>query len=395
MKKRLILASLCSLACSAAFAQSAPSTAQLEARLDALEQQLVQGGRNTADTGLPLHGFADISFGRSTPREAREAGEATSGFAVGSVDFYLSPNFGDRVKTLIELVFEVDGDGSLATDLERVQVGYTINDAATLWMGRFHVPYGYWNTAFHHGQQIQTSVSRPRFVNFEDAGGILPAHGTGLWAAGNVPSVIGKVGYDVYVTNAPEISRAGSERGALDMMMGGKHARTGAMTGFNLSLKPAALSDVTIGLHGLRAKVDEVDSTTATLNNTTKVNMVGGYLNYQDDNWEALSEYYRFTNRGEQDATSRGSEAWFAQVGYNFGVVTPYIRAEAAQLDQGDAYFQAQASGDSYRRSVVGGRYDLNAKAALKVEASRTQFTDPGTTAINFSEARVELAVRF
>lgn len=396
MKKKLVLAGWCALSL-VAQAETDPRVAQLEKRLDTLEQQLAQVGSGTssADTGLPLHGFADVDLGRTTPREARPE-RGVTGASIGNLDLYLSPSFGSSVKSLVELVFEVDHNGELSTDLERVQVGYTFSDAATVWLGRFHTPYGVWNTAFHHGQQIQTAASRPTFIDFEDRGGILPAHNTGLWLTGGTGTGIGKLGYDLYVSNAPEIAVDGATgKGSLDMKMGGKGARLGAMTGFNVSLRPLGLSDLTVGLHGFGANVDAVDDT-ATLLSTTRVRVGGGYLNFQNDQWEVIGEYYRFRNRDVNGAAeSHRSTAWFAQAGYGIGNFTPYLRAEKTRLDGTDQYFARQESGESYKRSVGGVRYELDPKAALKVEASRTRFTDAGTTSVNFSEVRLQLAVRF
>lgn len=379
---------------------------QLEQRLGTLEQQLTQvssGSGQSSNSGLPLHGFADVSWGktRNKPND-----DGSTGGAVGSVDFYLTPEFGDRVKSLIELVFEVDADGSLATDLERVQIGYTFADAATGWLGRFHTPYGYWNTAFHHGQQIQTALNRPRFLDFEDKGGILPAHATGVWLTGMLPISGNKLGYDVYSANAPEIavegSIAGGDRGALDMKMGGKaNNNFSAMTGFNLSVRPGVLPDLTLGIHGLQAKITAFDSSSASIPvNSTKLNIVGGYAVFQDDSLELMTEYYRFNNKKEADGSRHKSTAWYAQVGYVIGRYTPYVRFEKTTLDTTDDYFRDQESGDSYQRSALGVRYDLNAKASLKVEALRTRFATVDNAPVatgqqDDTEARLQLAVRF
>ncbi|HLA33442.1 MAG TPA: hypothetical protein VJ001_01095, partial [Rhodocyclaceae bacterium] len=185
--------------------QAAPVQAVMQSvpneKIDELERQVTQLtsglSRRSDDAGLPIHGFADVGLGRSS-EDNLVAGRQRRGFNVGSFDLYMTPQFGDRVKTLIELIFEVN-DGELATDLERLQIGYAFNDAATVWLGRFHTPYGYWNTAFHHGAQIQTSVSRPVFLDFEDKGGILPSHTTGVWLNGGLPLGPGKLGYDGYI----------------------------------------------------------------------------------------------------------------------------------------------------------------------------------------------------
>ena len=126
-----------------------------------------------------LRGFADVGAGFSGNR-------GNKGFINGSLDFYLTPQLSANVKSVIELVFEHDDRGVVSPDLERLQVGYTFNNGNTVWLGRFHSPLGYWNTSFHHGQQLQTSVLRPQMIDFEDKGGIVPAHTVGIWGSGAV-----------------------------------------------------------------------------------------------------------------------------------------------------------------------------------------------------------------
>lgn len=367
---------------------------ELEKRLENLQQQVsdLSAARTfgSADTGVPMHGFADVGAVHSDA-----SGEHRRGFTVGSLDLYLTPQF-DRVKTLLELVFEVEEDGSLLTDLERVQIGYTFSDALTTWVGRFHTPYGYWNTAFHHGQQIQTSATRPRFLDFEDMGGILPAHTVGVWFTGAQSLAGSKLGYDVYIGNSPRIAiddPAVAPVGSLDMKMGGGESYRPA-TGFNVSLRPDALPDLTVGLHGYHGKIADTSITPR----ETRVGMAGGYAVFSDDRWELMTEYYRFRNEDLSAASGKHtSSAWYAQAGYGIGSFTPYARYERTRLDQADNYFLAQESGRSYRRAVAGLRYDVTPKTAVKVEFNRSRQADlgAGVPDENYSEARFQLAVRF
>ncbi|MEJ8835649.1 hypothetical protein [Ramlibacter sp. AN1133] len=365
----------------------APPPAGIEARVSGLEQQVSAiGSRATTDDGLALHGFADVGLRASRPGNRR-------GAALGSVDLYLAPQFGSNVRSLIELVFETGEDGKIATDLERLQLGYTFSDALTTWLGRFHVPYGYWNTAFHHGAQIQTSILRPRFLDFEDRGGILPAHGVGLWATGKVGAGTGKLNYDAYVVNSPRISLedpATPGTGVLDPNLAGAtnhNALVGGKVGYDFG---GRLQGLTLGVHGFAMKVE--DDATPVLR--SRVRMLGGYGTWLEDNWEVLGEYYRFSDRNLDGAgSSHGSWAGYLQAGYLFGRWTPYARVERAALDQGDNYFAQQASGQSYDRGVIGLRFDIDARSAVKVELNRTHFTDRATAHVN--EARFQYAIRF
>lgn len=361
-------------------------------RIDQLEKTIVQVSENSAkrnDLGLPLHGFADVGYAHSSNDPTGRQG----GFTLGTLDVYLTPEFGDRVKSIIELAFEYDDSGALATDLERLQFGYTFNDAATLWAGRFHTPFGNWNTAFHHGPQIQTSAIRPRFIDFEDKGGILPSHAVGLLLSGGVRASTGKLLYDAYVANGNSIGggAAGTSTGVLDFNAV-KDDNSNKLIGGNVRYEfGGALDGLTLGAHAFSQQVDD-----AALVTSTKSNVYGAFAVLDRNNWEAIGEYYKFRNEDLSGASgSHSSWAGFAQAGYTFdGLWTPYLRLEKTSLDQTDNYFLGQASGRSYQRRALGLRYNLNRLSALKLELSRTTddlVAGPQTA----NEVRLQFAVRF
>lgn len=360
------------------------ASAQSE-RIDQLEKTIVQVSENSAkrnEIGLPLHGFADVGYLHSS----NDPNGRNSGFTLGTLDIYLTPSFGDRVKSIVELAFEYDDSGSLATDLERMQFGYTFSDAATLWAGRFHTPYGNWNTALHHGPQIQTSATRPRFIDFEDKGGILPAHAVGLLASGATRVGGGKILYDAYLANGNSIKDKVLNFNAV------KDDNANKLVGGNIRYAfGGALEGLTLGAHGLAQQVD--DSANGT---STKANVYGAFAVLDMDNWEAISEYYSFRNEDISGGSgTHSSWAGFAQLGYIMNDKwTPYMRLEKAVLDQTDNYFLGQTSGRSYQRQALGLRYNLNSLSALKVEFNETT-DDLATGQQKTNEARLQFAVRF
>ncbi len=354
-----------------------------EARVAAVERRLdeIAAAGAAASGALPLHGFADVLGGYDdTAHPALAPGR--KGFALGSLDLYLTPHLGGQVRSLIELVFEMGDDGEQVTDLERAQIGYAFNDALTLWAGRYHNPYGYWNTAYHHGAQLQTSILRPRFIDFEDRGGILPAHGVGLWATGHLALGGQHFGYDAYLANAPSID----DSGTLDIHAAGRE-EFHAMSGLTLSWSPAP--DLTVGIHGLASRVE------LPAGGASRVRMFGGFAAFDDGRWELIGEGYRFANRDDADgAERRTSNAWFVQTAYRSAYGTPFLRFERASLDREDRYFASQAKGFSYRRTALGLRLDLTANAALKLELTRSVVEDlPGEADGN--AAHVQYAVGF
>jgi hypothetical protein len=393
----------CAVMSMPAFADSeAERMKAMESKLESLQTELTQvtegmAKRSSAEDGLPIHGFMDVGF--ATNSWGTSAGPM--GFNGGALSFYLSPHFGDRVKALVEPNFEVTPEGAVATDLERLQIAYTFSDAATLWTGRFHTPYGYWNTAFHHGAQIQTSVLRPRFLDFEDKGGILPAHMVGLWDTGKFNAGEGKLTYDVFAGNGPKIVLANSTApptptnlGTLDINFAGDNNHQ-AMVGFNLGYEFSGNMDgLRLAVHGIRGDVDDNASMQF---NKTGLNMLGGSAVYLSDAWEVMSEYFGFNDKDKSGSSGmHKSKAGYLQVATSFNRLTPYIRFERAILDQADNYFSMQASGQSYARQALGLRYNLNQKAALKFELLNSSFkAETGRAALGYRSLFIQYAIGF
>lgn len=355
--------------------------------------------RAQGNDGTPLHGFADVGFSTHSTES-----NDPKGFNVGSLDFYLTPQFDDRVKGLIEIIFETTPEGEIATDLERMQMGYTFSDASTVWAGRFHTPYGYWNTGYHHGAQMQTSVARPRFLDFEDKGGILPAHMVGLLATGKTRVGEGKLTYDIFAGNGPQVVMGGDpgvqDYGTLSINAAGddnNKATSGLNVGYEAS---GSLDGLRVAVHALRGEVADTSdgslATVPTTTNITELNITGGSIMYFDDDWEILSELYVFNNTDKSGTTGKNrSSASYVQIGKAFSNWTPFIRKEVVVLSQSDNYFTAQANGQSYNREAAGFKYDLNPKASIKIELQNSDFAAGNRNAYSYRSLLVQHAIRF
>ena len=361
----------------APLAEPAPAAPQAEEHHDR-RFPAAAGAAPTPPPPTLLRGFADVGanfFGN----------RGNKGFIEGSVDFYLTPQLTENIRAVMELVFEHDDAGVLSPDLERLQVGYTFSNALTVWGGRFHSPLGYWNTAFHHGQQLQTSVLRPRMIDFEDHGGVIPAHTVGVWASGAVHTTGGRLTYDLFGGNSPSINAT-----LLNPNNSGKE-HSGYGSGFNLGyLFGGAADGLKVGVHGYRAVVrdDAMDV------NITRMSILGGYAALDSPVWEVIAEYYGFHNV-DQSGGSGTHRSWagFAQVGRRFARWTPFGRLEKAALNQADNYFAGLESGRAYRRQAVGLRYDLSSNTALKAELVHTAIES--APAVSFNALLTQWAIRF
>jgi hypothetical protein len=81
----------------------------------------------------------------------------------------------ERLRLFTELHASSEGG-----EIARLQAGWRFAPQTTLWVGRFHNPQGFWNTQYHHGTYLQTSISRPGIEHFDDEGGVLPSHFIGF-----------------------------------------------------------------------------------------------------------------------------------------------------------------------------------------------------------------------
>jgi len=82
---------------------------------------------------------------------------------------------GNRLRFMAEYVLSTE-----ESEIERLTAGWLFGEQTMLWVGRFHQPSKYWTTEHHHGQYLQTSISRPGIEEWEDEGGPIPTHITGL-----------------------------------------------------------------------------------------------------------------------------------------------------------------------------------------------------------------------
>jgi hypothetical protein len=364
-------------------ADTAQRLAQVE---QTLNQMAASAGQHAEDTtGMPMHGFADVGVGNHNAQFPQYQGAD-----IAELDFFLTPRLGSRTRALFELNFEVGEDGSVGVDLERAQIGYQFSDSATVWLGRFHTPYGYYNTAFHHGQQIATSLRRPRFIEFEDHGGIMPAHTVGAWLTGSQRIGDEKLTYDVFIGNSQRIV-TGSNGGVLDMNNPG-NTQGSTIVGGNLGLLlSGALDGLKVGVDAFQTRIADE---TASPSIFTRVRSYGAYAAYDTDVWEGIAEFHLFDNHDLTGGTgSHRSDAGFLQIGYRAGRFTPYGRYERGSFQQSDDYFASLHTGQSYYRNALGVRFDIDLVSCLKLELAETHFTDRDVN--KYDEALLQYAIRF
>ena len=119
------------------------------------------------DNGIVLFAAADLAATQGAGADHDTGSVGTNLYA----DLLISEHRG-ALRLLAEALVSTRGDH----EFERLQVGWTVSDETTLWLGRFHQPASAWNTSHHHGAFLQTAITRPWIERWEDEGGVLPQH---------------------------------------------------------------------------------------------------------------------------------------------------------------------------------------------------------------------------
>src|SRR5205809_6288601 len=166
--------------------ESQATTRQLEARYPSLQ----------------IRGFGEVNFSTTDQRGA------ISCFNLGQLDLHLASALSHKVTYFGEMTFNAQPTG-YTVEVERSIIRYDYNDFFKMSFGKYHTPIGYWNTAFHHGAWLQTTISRPQMVQI--GGTFIPVHFVGLLAEGNIPSGGLGLGYNVALGNGRSsiLSKAG------------------------------------------------------------------------------------------------------------------------------------------------------------------------------------------
>ena len=291
-----------------------------------------------------IHGFTDVTY------RAGSHGTAPSDFGLGQFDLYITSKLADKFHFLGESVFEYDED--FVVDVERVIISYSPAAHLSFGAGKHHTPIGFWNNAYHHGAVLQPTIERPLMYRFEDDGGILPIHTTGLLVSGNDVGPA-HLGYSFLVGNG-----IGSTPVADNNPRKSVTAELRSQVTSYLEVGVSAYNDLaTRGTSTLRG-----DTLAAAMTQRT----FGGHVALLGSHYEFISEYQRIMNHMIGDG-NHGTNAMYVYAGRRFGAFVPYARWDRIDFAQNDPYFVQ----DDDESALVGARYDFAAAGTVKLEGRR------------------------
>lgn len=282
-----------------------------------------------------------------------------AGFQLGQLVGHLTVSFNDRLNYFGEYSATAQSTG-YAFEVERSILRYDFDDSFKLSVGRYHTPIGYWNTAFHHGTWLQTTISRPEAVKF--GSDLIPTHFVGAFAEGNLPGSDLGLEYSVGVGNGrgSVISRAGDAGDA-----NGSRSWT-----VSLLARPEALFGLQVGADYYRDRVTPPSGPGAV------EGISSGYIVWQREQPEFIAEFDQIAHTPLTGGATTTSDAYYLQLAYRFTGAEhqwkPYTRFEHTSVPVGDVIFAPLDL--NYEGGIAGLRYDFTSFAALKGEYRRERF---------------------
>jgi hypothetical protein len=301
---------------------------------------------------LVLHGFTNVDYGQTD--DTTDPG----GFQLGQFVLHMSSALGKKVSFFGETSFTAKST-EFRVEVERLILRYDVNDRLKISMGRYHTPINYWNTAFHHGLWLQTSIARPSMIPF--GGTFEPVHFVGLLAEGTLTSAASGIGYNVGVGNGrgAVISRAGDA---------GDVNKNRAWLA-KVFARPAAIYGVEFGgaiYH---------DSISAPGKPELRERISSAYVALARETPEIIAEFANVNHRDRLTGMEYNNYAFYVQAAYRFPQAPrfkPYYRFEKLDQAQGEPVLGLE----DVRTSLAGLRFELTTFAALKAEYRHSTLPD-------------------
>jgi len=261
-------------------------------------------------------------------------------------------------------------------DLERFQMGFEFVPETVLWLGRFHQPASAWNTEHHHGQYLQTDITRPYIERWEDEHGLIPQHITGALFESRRP--LGKdaaIQLSGGVGAAPAL--ADRELDAIDLIGSNPGRHRLSVTG-RIAYLPQYVGASSMGLlfgHD-DLSVSSARALASLESNSVKLNVYGAYIDWTSEPWRIVAANYYVDVALTRSKRNESFASGYLQIERQLpGRFTVFGRLEESARMQESRYVASfdDADGDleiALRRQALGVRWDYTRRQALTFELS-------------------------
>ena len=304
---------------------------------------------------MKISGFGDVAFAAADNRSMND------GFSEGQFILHIASALSPKVTYFGELSFTARRDAGLGfppatgfnAEVERTIIRYDYNDHLKVSFGRYHTPVNYWNTAFHHGAWLQTTISRPEMTQF--GGSFIPVHFVGGLVEGATPAAGLNVNYNFGLGNGRSsiLSRAGDPG----------DVNTNRAWLANVFVRPDRFYPLQVGASVYRDRID------TTFERPTREWIRSAHVAWTKESPEFIAEIAKVDHTPIGSPVGNTSYAGYAQIALRLPFWNrqwkPYYRFEKIDIAGGDRLFAAIPE---LIGSTVGVRYDLTGFSALKLE---------------------------
>ena len=298
---------------------------------------------------------------------------------------------GNRFRLLGEFLWSSD-----EAEFERLQAGLRVNGNTFVWAGRFHAPAKFWNSEYHHGQFLQTSITRPALEEWEDDGGSQPAHSTGLLLESEQQrGDESALGFAASVGFAPVFEDGGLEAHELFK----ETSDHGLSLNLRVGYRPQYLSSTQFGIVAAWNELNVLQDSIPAPDQPESIEQasLGVFGDWRWDDLRLLASLVYFANTLEFPTRSVDDTylLGYAQLEYQANaVVTIFGRAESG-IDQDDSAYLALFDAFITERYMVGARWDVMEYHSLTFEiADTTNGAGPGASR-DFNEYRLQWSAVF
>jgi len=317
------------------------------------------------------------------------------------------PNIDDSyIQPAVDVLYSYSGEkfrflaeyfwSNRENDLERLKAGWQTGDNTMLWFGRFHSPAKYWTTEYHHGQFLQTSITRPSIEEWEDDSGPMASHITGLSLAHeSIRPNNTAINYSFSVGLAPQLD--GQVLAPFDLLDPG----SGNDVAFNyrMAYRPDVLSLNQFGLMAAWNEINVLSESNPELADLDHIRQitVGLYVDWNWDKWRLLSSFVYFNNDMQYIDAPEKDEfiSGYVQAEYRAAKDwTIFGRTENSFNEDKSQYLRILPAFIS-QRNMIGVRWDFASFQGLTVEIADTRAQGDDFTHINFGEVRIQWSAVF
>jgi len=308
----------------------------------------------------------------------------------GSLDVLYSFST-DRFRFLAEYLLSTE-----ESELERLKVGWAWRDEVMLWFGRTHISSKHWTSEYHHGQYLQTSITRPSLEEWEDESGPIPSHVTGVSL--DVRHSLhddASINYVIGVGLAPKF--VGQELMPFDML--DPESGHDLSVHFKLSYRPRQFENMQLGLISSWNDIGVESESSPALADLRQIEQLtyGAFADWQWRKLRLIASFVRFDMDLEYfDETVKDDfDLAYLQLEYPVSdSVTLFGRTDNGFGEDWSAYLRLLPAFVSHRH-MLGLRWDFADRHALTMEIADTAQQAVVTDHEYFKEVRLQWSAVF